>query len=97
SQQYFNSAIYLDGVAVDRTVEVLLRVLQVQVDATVGDVRVALRPKTVGVEVDELAVVGDADGETLVHVAVSGGRVRHVEVFVLLAHHMDAAAGDIAG
>ena len=86
----------LDRVAVDGAVEVLLRVTQGQVDAAVGDVGVALRARAGRVGVDELAVVGDPHREPLAHVGVAGGRVGHVEVFVLLAHHVDAAAGDVA-
>ena len=86
----------LDRVAVDGAVEVLLGVPGRQVDAAVGDVGVALRARAGRVGVDELAVVGDPHREPLAQVGVAGGRVGHVEVFVLLGDHVDAAAGDVA-
>ncbi|COV46212.1 Uncharacterised protein [Mycobacterium tuberculosis] len=45
---------------------------------------------------DELAVVGNPHRPTFVDMAVTGGRVGHVEVRVFLGDDVDAVAGDVA-
>src|SRR3546814_11377104 len=60
-----------------------------------SDVRRALHPGGLRIGVDEFAVVGDAHRPTLTHVLVER-RIGHHEVFVLLRHHVNAAARDVA-
>src|SRR5664280_2001050 len=85
---------HLDGVSIDRRVEVFLRALGRQVDAAVTDVRVALIVNRSLVLVNELAVVADPHGPVLDDVGVAVGRVAHPGGLVLVDHHVDPGPRD---